>query len=833
MTNELRSITWLGCCSQDKKLEGHTGKILSLHWLADELLVSSADDDTVRIWDVTTGQCLHTIDNVAPCLGVISTGYHVLTIDADSLPLDVQLWDALSGRCLRTSSLSGPVNAIDEFDTKATNMLDRLESGGADSVADECTSIACHLIVPRRAFAPGDDPTPFRPPAVVMTADKPQRVVQKKGKHASFCEQHRPAAVSRGTSGKLALSRSATSRNLLSTLVEAAPVVTSGDDAQDQAAEEYGYLMDSDCGVGDAALGIVAKTKSPVTAEATAGTDADAEAEAEADAAGATIDDWLIVGGEDCLLRVMDIATGRIVRVLEGHYQTITSLALVASDIDATKKRRFSHLVVLSASVDMTIRAWDVLRGTTLATLSGHHSSIRCLSILPPESLPEDSRSSSPLDTKTAKGSFGGATKWDDDGNKIEAYVVSGSEGGSLRLWALRRTVKPRTSSSFTAYRVSNNFYDPSNYTDDDDSDDDNDNSSRDSSHDGGYHHYDNPFAEPPLPRHLTKEERRRYGKCECLASIDNGHVESITCLHTVAVHSSSTTVAAAVAASVAPASLQALSRSQASLTSLLNAPTSSGSSLTGGVQAAPTTQHHSVSVISGSEDTTLRVWSVRTMLAEYDYEYCLLLQGHRAKINFTLPVTLPPPQSLFGSLTASSKTVIGGESPRPLLSSDAGLPSTFPVETSGSAKTASRLLTATSSSFYFHQQQQPLQPQCQYLHPHPSAALAPSGLLAGQQVILSGSDDGTMVLWDVHSGDALHTLHGHIDSVQCALVLDQIEYSPATTALLNDHSEASTTDIDAPAATATSAAVELEPHRHHVLVSGGSRGVLYTWAWS
>eukprot|EP01033_Poteriospumella_lacustris_P001944 gene1944-1408_t len=658
----------------DKKLEGHTGKILSLHWLADELLVSSADDDTVRIWDVTTGQCLHTIDNVAPCLGVISTGYHVLTIDADSLPLDVQLWDALSGRCLRTSSLSGPVNAIDEFDTKATNMLDRLESGGADSVADECTSIACHLIVPRRAFAPGDDPTPFRPPAVVMTADKPQRVVQKKGKHASFCEQHRPAAVSRGTSGKLALSRSATSRNLLSTLVEA------------------------------------------------------------------------------------------IVRVLEGHYQTITSLALVASDIDATKKRRFSHLVVLSASVDMTIRAWDVLRGTTLATLSGHHSSIRCLSILPPESLPEDSRSSSPLNTKTAKGSFGGATKWDDDGNKIEAYVVSGSEGGSLRLWALRRT-------------------------------------------------------------------------CECLASIDNGHVESITCLHTVAVHSSSTTVAAAVAASVAPASLQALSRSQASLTSLLNAPTSSGSSQAGGAQAAPTTQHHSVSVISGSEDTTLRVWSVRTMLAEYDYEYCLLLQGHRAKINFTLPVTLPPPQSLFGSLTASSKTVMGGDSPRPLLSSDAGLPSTFPVETSGSAKTASRLLTATSSSFYFHQQQQPLQPQpqCQYLHPHPSAALAPSGLLAGQQVILSGSDDGTMVLWDVHSGDALHTLHGHIDSVQCALVLDQIEYSPATTALLNDHSEASTTDIDAPAATATatSAAVELEPHRHHVLVSGGSRGVLYTWAWS
>lgn len=777
---------------------------------------------------------------------MISTGYHVLTIDADSLPLDVQLWDALSGRCLRTSSLSGPVSAIDEFDTKASDMMDRLESGGGDSVADECTSIACHLIVPRRPFAPGDDPTPFRPPAVVMTTDKPQRVVQRKGKYASFCENHRPAAVSRGTSGKLAMSRSATSRNLLSTLADAAPLATSGNDAQDQAAEEYGYLMDSDCGVGDAALGIVAKTKPPVTAEATnarGSNDTDTDEETDA-ASAAAIDDWLIVGGEDCLLRVMNIATGKIVRVLEGHYQTITSLALVASDVDVTKKRRFSHLVVLSASADMTIRAWDVLRGTTLATLSGHHSSIRCLSVLPPESLPEDSRSSSPLDTTATKGSIGGGTsKWDDEGNKIEAYVVSGSEGGSLRLWALRRTVKPRTSSSFTAYRVSNNFYDPSNYTDDDSDDDD---SSRDSSHDGGYHHNDNPFAEPPPPRHLTKEERRRYGKCECLASIDNGHVESITCLHTIAVHSG-TAVATAVAASVAPVSLQALSRSQASLTSLLNAPTSSGTSQTSGAAPAPSTQHHSVSVISGSEDTTLRVWSVRTMLAEYDYEYCLLLQGHRAKINFTLPVTLPPPQSLFGSLTGSSKTVMGGESPRPILSGESVLPSTFPVEVSCSAKTASRLLTATSSSFYFHQQQQQQQQQppslslqqlqasqqSHYLHPHPSAALAPSGLLAGQQVILSGSDDGTMVLWDVHSGDALHTLHGHIDSVQCALVLDQIEYSPATTALLNDHSEASTTDIDAPAAAATTVVGDLEPHRHHVLVSGGSRGVLYTWAWS
>lgn len=156
---------------QDKKLEGHSGKITALFWLADGLLASSADDDTVRIWDVTTGQSLHFIDNVSPCLGVLASGQHILTVDADSLPLEVQLWDALSGRCLRTSSLSGPTIPDSDMDLTNSRNYERLEGGG-DKVFDECLQITCHLIIPRRNFAPGDDPSPYHPPAVVVPIDK-------------------------------------------------------------------------------------------------------------------------------------------------------------------------------------------------------------------------------------------------------------------------------------------------------------------------------------------------------------------------------------------------------------------------------------------------------------------------------------------------------------------------------------------------------------------------------------------------------------------------------------------------------------------------------------
>jgi WD40 repeat protein len=780
----------------DKKLEGHMGKILALYWLEDELLVSAADDDTVRIWDVTTGQCLQTLDNVSPCLGVMSTGQHILTIDADSLPLEVQLWDARSGRCLRTSSLSGPVVIGDTRRASDNSVLDDLELSGSFKF-DECTQIGCHLLIPRREFHPGDDPTPYRPPPVVYSSS--QRAIQrlknidslKAASTKAKCAVTKNAFGTIGrTSSARAILHSATSRNLLTTFTDAEvqssqQLNQDSTEVLDSNEDEFGYLVED---VG-AIIGNEVKESQMIEIE---------------DGEYKELDDWLIVGGEDCLLRVMDMSTGNIVRVLEGHFQTISTIALAASIVEEqpstasnsvlTVKRRFRHLIVLSASTDMTIRVWDVLKGTSLAVLTGHHSSIRCLSILPSEAVPDQEH----------------AVGLEDD-NKIEAYVVSGSEGGSLRLWALRRVLKPRIL-NLSGYDMSNNFFDPSNYSDEED----------DSSKEGSNKNansFDNEGHS-----HLSKIDKKRYGMCESLASIDNGHVESITSLQPLFFNPRSSSTANM---------LHAMTKSSISLPSLAPSGTSSNGSAS----------HSTISVISASEDTTLRVWSVRTLTAEYDYEYCLLLQGHRAKVNFVLPITVPPPLSYLSLLSQQEQSIpSGGSISRNItVDSEDNCKRALPDNYSAATKSVSRLVTATSSSFFFHHHD-----SSTHLHNFPNDTLhqPQHGSLCGPQIILSGADDGTMVVWDTHTGDELHTLHGHIDSVQCALVLDQIEFAGAPNTSQNSENEADGFCADGASVSSLEGLRELPeshrtndlamaPHRHHVLVSGGSRGVLYTWTWS
>jgi len=50
---------------------------------------------------------------------------------------------------------------------------------------------------------------------------------------------------------------------------------------------------------------------------------------------------------------------------------------------------------------------------------------------------------------------------------------------------------------------------------------------------------------------------------------------------------------------------------------------------------------------------------------------------------------------------------------------------------------------------------------------------------LQGKEILVSGSADATIIVWDVASGERLHTLKGHARGV-LALALDPMEYEPA-----------------------------------------------------
>ena len=86
-----------------RTLRGHTQRIGRIAWSPDgRLLASPSADQTIRLWDVETGECLRTlrghtdtVDSVAfdPSGGMLASGSHDCT---------VKLWEAFSGRLLRT-----------------------------------------------------------------------------------------------------------------------------------------------------------------------------------------------------------------------------------------------------------------------------------------------------------------------------------------------------------------------------------------------------------------------------------------------------------------------------------------------------------------------------------------------------------------------------------------------------------------------------------------------------------------------------------------------------------------------------------------------------------
>ena len=84
-------------------LKGHTGWVLSAAFSPDgKKIVTASYDNTAKIWDASTGECLHTLEGHA---GRVSSavfspdGSKIVTAsDCDA----AKIWDALTGQCLQT-----------------------------------------------------------------------------------------------------------------------------------------------------------------------------------------------------------------------------------------------------------------------------------------------------------------------------------------------------------------------------------------------------------------------------------------------------------------------------------------------------------------------------------------------------------------------------------------------------------------------------------------------------------------------------------------------------------------------------------------------------------
>ena len=92
-----RAWSWLGHC------RGILRGVNSVSFSPDGTKVASGSNDkTVKLWDVTSGECLQTLEGHSSRVKSVSFSPDGTKVASGSYDKTVKLWDVTSGECLQT-----------------------------------------------------------------------------------------------------------------------------------------------------------------------------------------------------------------------------------------------------------------------------------------------------------------------------------------------------------------------------------------------------------------------------------------------------------------------------------------------------------------------------------------------------------------------------------------------------------------------------------------------------------------------------------------------------------------------------------------------------------
>ncbi|MGB9368454.1 MAG: TIR domain-containing protein [Xanthobacteraceae bacterium] len=335
------------------RLEGHSGSVRVLSILPDGRLASSADDGTIRLWDVNRGVETAQLEGVGHALCVLPDG----RLAAGS-PRSIQFWDVKSD--IKTDPIIGDVGEISALCMLADGRLAASAPGiitfwdvKTGAKIGELEGVWGELLCAL--------------PMSLWDQETRIKTILFKG------HQDPIRALCRMPDGRLLSAsgeRTYTIPNYNDNTVRLWDIETG---AQSLILKGHASMVNALCALPNGRLASGSDDRTIRLWDARTGAQA-ARLDGHLGPVNALCtlaNGWLASGSDDRTIRLWDVNTAIQTTQVDGHSDSINALCVLCDDL------------IASAAGDATIRLWDVKSGTQVGRLDGHWDSVNALCLLP------------------------------------------------------------------------------------------------------------------------------------------------------------------------------------------------------------------------------------------------------------------------------------------------------------------------------------------------------------------------------------------------------------------------------------------------------------------
>ncbi|KAF9185085.1 hypothetical protein BGZ51_002959 [Haplosporangium sp. Z 767] len=323
-----------------KAFRGHKDGVMCLQF-DDSFLITGSYDNTAKVWNIETGECLRTLTGHALCVRALH--FDEAKLITGSMDRTLRIWNYHTGQCIRR--LEGHTDGVVTLDFDSRILV----SGSVDATikiwnfaTGECTTLKGHCDLVNKVQI-------YKKKLVVSASD--DTTVKLWDIATRTCLRTFNGHVGRvqclQTSGDALIS-------IIADRIRRRPQESTSSQSLRAPLTGSQGVPTTVCSINRSGL---FENTPPLS-----------QHDPHSDTETRTMMSIVVTGGLDNTLKIWDLETGECLNTLFGHVEGVWSLA-------------FDKLRIVSGSLDRTIKVWDTESGRCLYTLEGHDGPVTCVSL--------------------------------------------------------------------------------------------------------------------------------------------------------------------------------------------------------------------------------------------------------------------------------------------------------------------------------------------------------------------------------------------------------------------------------------------------------------------